>query len=63
MCVCVCVYRLLYKNLMVTINKKLTIDAHKKRKRNPNITLKSVIKPQDERPKVKKKPTKKIQND
>ena len=43
-------YRLLYQNLMVTnqnyiiANQKSTIDAHTKRKNNPNISLNLVIK-------------------
>ena len=30
--ICVYIYRLLYKKLMVTINRKPTIDTHKKGK-------------------------------
>ena len=42
------IYRLLYQNLMITANQKFVIDTHtQKRKRNPNTTLKSVIKSQD----------------
>ena len=41
-------YRLLYQNSMVTSNRKSTIDTHThKRIRNPNTTLKLVIKPQE----------------
>ena len=42
------IYRLLYQNLMITANQKFVIDTHtKKGKRNPNTTLKSVIKSQE----------------
>ena len=54
-------YRLLYKNLSVTTNQKSVIDMHTKRKRNPNITLKIVIKsPREEnkRRKGRKRSTK-----
>ena len=37
--------------LMVTTNQKSIIDIHTKRKRNPNITLKTVITSQDKRTK------------
>ena len=40
-------YRLLYQNHMGTSNQKTTVDTHTKRKSNPNITLKIVIKPQE----------------
>ena len=40
------VNRLLYKNLMVTTNQKCIINIYKKRKRNPNIKIKIVIKAQ-----------------
>ena len=46
---------------MGTTNLKTTIDTHKKRKSNPNKTLKMVIKPQEKRTKdegKKKNPTK-----
>ena len=47
--------RLLYQNLMATnqkyiiANKKSTIDAHTKRKKNPNISLNLVIKLHEKR--------------
>ena len=40
---------------MVTTNKISTIDTHTKRKRNPNTTLKIVIKSQEKRTKEKGK--------
>ena len=43
-------YRLLYQNLMGTANQKSTI-VTQKRKRNPNTTLKLVIKSQEKRTK------------
>ena len=36
-------------NFMVITNQKSTIDTHIKQKRNPNITLKIVIKSQEKR--------------
>ena len=50
----------LYKNLMVTAKQKSIIDIHTKRKRNPNITLKIVIKSQEKRTKEEReeRPTK-----
>ena len=43
-------YILLYINLTVTVNQKSIIDTQK-RERNLNITLKTVIKPQETRTK------------
>ena len=43
--------RLLYKNFMVATNQKPIVDAHTKTKRNPNRTLKTVIKSQENRTK------------
>ena len=43
------IYRLLYKNLMVTTNQKSIIDVHTKKKNNPYITQKVVIKSQEKR--------------
>ena len=40
-------YRLLHQNFMVTTNKKSIIDKHTEKKKNPNITLKIVIKSQE----------------
>ena len=40
-------YRLLHQNLMVTINKKSIIDKHTEKKKDPNTTLKIVIKSQE----------------
>ena len=40
-------YRLLYQYLMVTINKKSIRDKHTEKKKNPNTTLKIVIKSQE----------------
>ena len=56
-------YRLLCQNLMGNANQKTTIDTYKKRKSNPNTTLKTVIKPKEKRTKNKrgreeKRPTK-----
>ena len=45
---------------MVTINQQSIIDIHKKRKRNPNITLKTVIKSQEKR--IKEERRKKTYN-
>ena len=47
-------YRLLYQNLIITANEKYTIDTHT-RKRNPNTTLKLVIKSQEKRTKKERK--------
>ena len=41
------IHRLLFMNFTVIINLKPTLDTHtKKRERNPNITLKKIMKPQ-----------------
>ena len=62
----ICIFRLLYKKLKVIANQKFIMDTHtKKRKRNPNITLKIVIKSQEKRTKEesrKKDLQKQIQN-
>ena len=46
-------YRLLYQNLMVTANWKSTLDTQKQ-KRNPNTTLKLVIKSWEQKKKGRK---------
>ena len=59
------IYRQLYQNIMRTANQKSTIDKHTKKKRNPNTTLKSVIKSQEKGTKEegkKKDLQKQIQN-
>ena len=48
------IYRLLYINLIITINQKSIIDTQK-RERNPGIILKIVIKSQGKRAKEKKR--------
>ena len=45
---------LLYINLMVTTNQKSVIDTNIKKNRNPNMTLKIVIKSQEKRTKEEK---------
>ena len=46
------IYRILYQNLMVITNQKSIIDIHTKRKKkNPNTKLKTVIKSQKKRTK------------
>ena len=52
-------YRLLYMNLMVSINQKY---IHTKKRKNPNITLKVVIKSQGKGVKEEEKNKKKLQN-
>ena len=52
------IHRWLYLNLMITANQKSTIDKHThKRKRNPNITLKLVIKSQENERGREERPT------
>ena len=52
------IYRMLYKTLMATTNQKFIIDIHTKKKKNPNITLKTVMKSQENKIKWKKNPYK-----
>ena len=48
-------YRCLYENLMGIGNLKTTIDIHTKKKKQPNITLKMTIKPQEKKIKEERK--------
>ena len=48
-------YRLLYQNLMVQTNQKSIIDITQIRKKNPNTTLKEVIKSKEKRKKEERK--------
>ena len=55
MCVCLCVYRLLYKNFMVIANKKSVIHIHtKKNKKSKPNTKDSHQITRDENKRVKK---------
>ena len=57
--------RVTYIKLMVTTNQKSIIGIHTKKKRNPNITLKIIIKSQGQRAKEernKKELQKQLQN-
>ena len=52
------IYRLLYKDLMVTTNQNIfNRYTHQKRKRDTSLTLKRVIKSQEKRTKDRKKET------
>ena len=52
------IYRLLYKDLMVTTNQNICNRyTHQKRKRDTSLTLKRVIKSQEKRTKDRKKET------
>ena len=42
-----CIYDLLYQNLIVTENQKCVIAKHTQTKRNPNIMLNTIIKSQE----------------
>ena len=55
--ICVYIYRLLYQNFRVNANRKSTTDTQI-RKRNPNTTLKIIIKPQEKRIRREKKTNK-----
>ena len=54
------IYRQLYQNFMGTANPKTTIDTHTKKKKQPNWTLKMVIKSQEKRRKEEGKGRKKF---
>ena len=59
-CVCVCIYIYMYKhsfyqNLMGNANQKTIIDTHTKKKKQPNTTLKMVIKPHWTKQETRKK--------
>ena len=55
-------YRLLYINFMVSTNQKYVKYIHTKKRKNPNITLKVVIKSQGKGVKEEEKNKKELQN-